>query len=204
MWINPTTSVRYSNHSAIRHAFPQVSLPAVLLDALIAELGLVPMTLVAKPAFNPLTHDVVELAPVLVNDHYEQQWSIVAVSVEEATTRLTKARKERWREVKALRDDKIKNGGIFTNAQWYPSTAEAKAAILWVLKVGSNTGERIELLDGSMANLTFNRCTDLLAAGATQSAAIHTQADALKTAIDASTDPSTVDITAGWPAVYVA
>ena len=55
MWINPNTQQTYSLHSDIRSAFPQVSMPAELTDALISELGLEPMTVTAKPVFDPLT-----------------------------------------------------------------------------------------------------------------------------------------------------
>ena len=44
---------------------------------------------------------------------------------------------------------------------------------------------------------------ELLTAGAAQAAALTDFADALKTQLDASSDPDAIDITAGWPATYV-
>lgn len=41
MWINPETKQTFANHSEIRAAYPQVSLPAELSDELIASMGLV-------------------------------------------------------------------------------------------------------------------------------------------------------------------
>ena len=41
MWINQETQQTYANHSEIRAAYPQVSLPAELSDGFIASLGLV-------------------------------------------------------------------------------------------------------------------------------------------------------------------
>ena len=41
MWINPETQQTFANHSEIRAAYPQVSLPAELSDEFIASMGLV-------------------------------------------------------------------------------------------------------------------------------------------------------------------
>lgn len=52
MWINPETQQTFANHSEIRAAYPQVSLPAELSDELIASMGLVA---IAPPAPPPPT-----------------------------------------------------------------------------------------------------------------------------------------------------
>jgi len=183
--------------------FPDVSFvqPFELND--LAAYNVFPVTPVTPPVYNNSSHTLEEGVPALVSDVWTQQWVVTPLSAPDATQALQRERKERWRQVKALRDDKIRNGGIFTNNQWYPSSAEAKAEMLWVKVIGANTGQRIELLDGSMANLTFNRVNDLLTAGAAQAAALADYADSLKVLIDASANPATVDITTGWPATYV-
>jgi len=203
MWIDLTNSQVHKSHNSIRKARPNVSFPDVMTEDAIASAGFAPVTQIAPPTYNNTTHTLAEGAPIQVEGVWTQQWVLTALSAEDAATELTKARKARWREVKTLRDEKIRDGGIPYESEWYPSTAEAKAAILWVITIGSNTGQRIELLDGSMANLNVVRANGLLNAGATQSAAIAAHADTLKTTIDASTDPATVDIMAGWPAVYM-
>jgi len=190
--------------SRLKADFPDTSFPQPYERAEgLSDFGVFKVVGQDKPVFNSLTHTCIELHPVLTEGAWVQQWSVTVLSIEDAASALAQARKRRWREVKDIRDNKIQNGGVLFNEQWYPLSTEAKTQILWVKAIGTNTGQRIELMDGSMANLTVNRANDLLAAGATQLAAISANADALKVLIDASTDPSTVDIDAGWPATFV-
>jgi hypothetical protein len=169
----------------------------------LAAYGVYPVAETAPPSYNRTTHTLAEGAPADSSGNWTQTWVLTARSAPDAAQELQKVRKERWRAVRTLCDEKTRNGGIPLAGEWFPSSADARALILWVLAANTNTGQRIEKLDGGVTNLTVAKATDLLAAGATQSAALAAYADSLKTQIDAAADPDSIDITAGWPAVYV-
>lgn len=205
MWIRISDNTKFNSRAEISYAYTDTSFPKEINSANIEYLGIYPFDKSPIPAYSNITHFVEETQPILLNGIYVQQWSIVAYSTEEAAARLIKRRKDIWKEIKSIRDDKIKNGGVLLVDKWYPTTVEAKTQILWVIAMGSSvpTTQRIEQMDGSMANLSYNRANDLLVAAAAQAAAIADYADSLKVLIDASDNPVTVDITTGWPATYI-
>lgn len=198
-----TTIYPYDSYQ-IRKDFPNTSFPEQLELIDLSPYGVFPVTRVPKPTYNSTTHVLSEGTPTLVNSVWTQNWVLTALSTEDAAAELTKARKARWREIKDIRDDKIKNGGVLLVDKWYSTSTDSKVLILWVIAMGSAvpTTQRIEQMDGSMANLSYNRANDLLAAASAQSAAITDYADSLKVLVDAAADPYSVDITTGWPATY--
>ena len=184
--------------------YPNTSFPHPITGVDLSTYGVFPVTEVAPPAFNPLTHRQVEDTPAEVNGVWTQQWNTIALNPTQAANKLNQARNQRLQELRDIRMVKATSGGIFTNNQWYPCDAVSRTQVLWVLAVGAgSTGQKIELLDGTIANLTFNRAQALLAEDAIRMAAIAARFDVLRAEINASNDPATVDITVGWPAVYV-
>jgi len=75
MWINTATGKVLLTHSDIRRDIGNVSLPAIMEDAMVLKFGYLPITQVA-PDFDPLTQKVAELPPALVNKVWTQQWGI--------------------------------------------------------------------------------------------------------------------------------
>ena len=78
MWINPITQQVYATHSEIRSAFPQVSLPADITDALIAELEIVPLLATAPPAIDRLTQSLTRDGCELVDGQWQYKWTVTA------------------------------------------------------------------------------------------------------------------------------
>lgn len=111
MWINPITQSIYRLHSEIRAAFPNVSMPAYLTDKIILSLGLQPVT----PAQKPLGHVVEEVAPLLVDDSWTQQWTVRPPTEQETSAKAIEVRAERnrlltdsdWTQVKDAPVDQL-------------------------------------------------------------------------------------------------
>lgn len=92
MWINPNTQQTYATHSEIRSAFPQVSLPSGITDALITELGLAPLTENDPPAINPLTQRVYRDGCEKVGGAWQYKWAVEALSAPTIAANLAAAR----------------------------------------------------------------------------------------------------------------
>lgn len=93
MWINNQTQTVYRLHSEIRAAFPHVSMPQVLTDAVILSLGVLPVTLTDRPE----GHVVDELPPALIDGVWTQQWLARPPTEAETEAKAVEARAERNR-----------------------------------------------------------------------------------------------------------
>lgn len=103
MYINANTLKTYSTHSEIRSSFPQVSFPAVINDALLADFSIFPVSAVPAPSYNEATHDIREATPEQVNGAWQQKWETYALSAQEAADK-TAAKAAKVRE---LRNEKL-------------------------------------------------------------------------------------------------
>ena len=92
MWIDPNTLIVYRSHSEIRNAWPNTSFPIELPEALIEEfLGLLPIIQTAIPNYNEFTEIAEEIAPVLIETQWTQQWQIRTLTAEEVYDRIPKS-----------------------------------------------------------------------------------------------------------------
>jgi len=76
MWINPQTEQVFTQHAAIRAAFPSFSFPAEMTAGDIEFAGLAPVQPTEPPAHDPATHQAVPAAPVMIDGVWLQQWTI--------------------------------------------------------------------------------------------------------------------------------
>ena len=77
MWINPQTEQVFTQHAAIRAAFPSFSFPSEMTEDDIAFAGLLQVAPTALPAHDPATHQAVPVAPVLDGGIWLQQWEVI-------------------------------------------------------------------------------------------------------------------------------
>ena len=95
MWINTKTLKTYKLHSEIRSDFPDVSMPSVLNDAVLVQLGIEAVQTVTPPT----GYVVYELLPVLVNKTWIQQWDTKPPTDEETTAKEIEVRADRNRRL---------------------------------------------------------------------------------------------------------
>lgn len=95
MWINTKTLKTYKLHSEIRSDFPDVSMPSVLNDAVLVQLGIEAVQTVTPPT----GYVVYELLPVLVNETWIQQWDTKPPTDEETTAKEIEVRADRNRRL---------------------------------------------------------------------------------------------------------
>ena len=130
MWLHPETLAVYPTHAAIRAAWPQTSFPTHLTDAVLAELGLVPVLPAPQPAYDPLTQDREELPPAGVNGIWTQQWRVVAASPADVAARLA-----RWRGQLTVTPRQarlaLQQAGLITAVTAWIAAADEATRIEW-------------------------------------------------------------------------
>lgn len=97
MWINIENLSIYRTHSEIRFAFPNLSMPAILTDALILSLGIEPVTLTEKPN----DYVVEEVFPEKIDGVWTQKWAVRPPTNLESDAKTSEVRSERNRRLVA-------------------------------------------------------------------------------------------------------
>ncbi len=95
MWINTKTYKTYKFHSEIRSDFSDTSIPDVITDFVLLQLGVATVELSTPPE----GYVVYELPPLLINDHWKQQWGIKSPTADETAIKQI--------EIRAIRNQKL-------------------------------------------------------------------------------------------------
>jgi len=188
----------------LRNDFPNTSFPQPYERTEdLSDFFVYPVSPTPRPEFNDITHTCEELLPVLSEGVWVQQWSIVPRTPEDVASELSKARKKKWEAIKAIRDEKINNGGFPVDGKWFHSDMMSRTQQLG-LKIMGNDVPNVgwKTMDGSFVNMSPSKASQIFEAAAAQDMALFTYAETLKYQIDNAADPASVPINDGWPATY--
>lgn len=110
----------------------------------------------------------------------------------------------RWEAIKAVRDQRVQSGGYATGGKWFHSDTFSRTQQMALVMMGAGIppGLQWKTMDGSFVAMTQTLAGQVFAAGATQDATTFAHAEALLTQVNASSDPISIDITQGWPAIF--
>ena len=204
MWINTQSLKTYATHSDVRTDFPAVSLPAILTDAILEEIGVCPVERIL-PAHNPITQSVNELSPALVGDKWVQQWEVYTLPAEVVTANLACARVQKWEAIKQERDRR-KYLGVKVGQHWFHSDDPSRIQQLALAMMGNAipAGLMWKTLTTTPPPV-FIEMTPALAQGifmatAASDTAVFAAAELHRVAMEASDRPDLYDCTSGWPA----
>lgn len=116
----------------------------------------------------------------------------------------SKKRAQLWTEIKAIRDTKIQTGGYQAAGKWFHSDTFSRTQQMALVMMGASVPQiKWKTMDGSFVTMTPALAGAIFQAAAAHDAATFAHAEALRAQVEAATDPSTIDIHAGWPATFV-
>ena len=109
-----------------------------------------------------------------------------------------------WAAIKRLRDIKAQAGGYQVAGKWFHSDTFSRTQQMGLVMMGANipNGLQWKTMDGTYVTMTPTLAQQVFAAAAAQDAAIFAHAEQLRAQVFAAQDPSSVDITSGWPLGY--
>lgn len=110
-----------------------------------------------------------------------------------------------WVKIKAIRDEKIANGGYYVDGKWYHSDTVSRSQQIGLYLMGENVpvGLMWKTMDGSFVEMTQALAQKIFFAAAGQDSALFQYAESLKAQVEASSDPLSIDIYSGWPICFL-
>lgn len=167
MWLDLRNSQVYRFLSEVRAARPTVSMPDIVTDEILADQEIAPVVIVQQPPHDPMTQNVIELAPVQLNDAWTQQWSITDASDNEKSERLA-ARRERMVVTPFQAKAALFNAGLLDDVERLISAAETSTLtkLAWANAVEwRRTSPMLAELAAAL-NITDTQLDDLFIAAA--------------------------------------
>lgn len=109
-----------------------------------------------------------------------------------------------WESIKTERDRRTDQGGYKAGTKWFHSDQKSRSQQLGLVLLGANipSGLQWKTMDGSFVTMTQQLAGQILAAGTASDLAIFAAAETHRASMEASTDPSAYDFSAGWPKMF--
>lgn len=107
-------------------------------------------------------------------------------------------------KIKAIRDEKIANGGHCVDGKWYHSDTVSRSQQTGLYLMGENVpaGLMWKTMDGSFVEMTQALTQKIFFAAASQDSALFQHTESLRQQVKESANPEQVDIESGWPATF--
>ncbi len=152
------------------------------------------------PTVDPWLEKLVEVNPVQINGVWTRQYVISQVSNQD----LTEIKTSLINKVKQIRDHKTENGGFPVNGKWFHSNVFSRTQQVGLVISGQSIppGLMWKTMDGSFVEMTPALATSIFMSAVQQDTALFAYAEVLINQINTSSNPTTIDLTAGWPATY--
>ena len=204
MYINTQTLAQLSEQE-IRALTPNTSYPVPF----VAPDGYAYVFPAAQPVYNPVTQVVQQTVPELtVLDTWEQRWEVVEIYQNQQdkddaiAASLIPIRAARHVAIRAERDRR-KFNGVLVSAKWIHTDTYSRTQWMGMVMMGASV-PAIEwtTMDGTSITTSQALAGAVFQATATLDATLFAYTKSLIAAVDASSDPASVDITTGWPATF--
>lgn len=110
-----------------------------------------------------------------------------------------------WNYIQAIRDDKMTNGGCKVGAHWFHSDTHSKLQQLALLIAGENIPPNLlwKTMSGDKILMTADLIKQIYYSQMVQEQSIYGYAEYLKSLVDDSEFPESIDINTGWPEVFI-
>ena len=150
----------------------------------------VSLTATEQPEFDPLTQTVIRDGCEKLGDVWQYKWRIDALTASKVTA------------IKAERDRR-KFNGVLVSTKWIHTDTYSRTQWMGMVMMGAGI-PAIEWTTMDNTSITTSQALAgaVFQATATLDATLFAYAKSLIAAVDASSDPASVDITTGWPATF--
>lgn len=162
----------------------------------------VSLTATAQPEFDPLTQTVIRDGCEKVDGEWRYKWRVDALTAEQIAVNLATLKASKVTAIKAERDRR-KFNGVFASGKWIHTDTYSRTQWMGMVMMGAGI-PAIEWTTMDNTSITTSQALAgaVFQATATLDATLFGYAKGLIEAVNASNDPSSIDITTGWPATF--
>lgn len=153
---------------------------------------------------------IVANQPVETLDDYQSAlaaWEVARAAADTPVAPLSLAERRAlvWERVKVAREQR-RQAGVLAAGHWFHSNDTSRIQQIGLVLMGASipVGQTWRTMDNGEVPLTQTLAAQIFQAVATSDAAHLQAAKNLRALVDASPEPESVDITAGWPEIYTA
>lgn len=120
---------------------------------------------------------------------------------------LVRLRAQQWDRIKAIRDLRKLEGGykvvVLGVDKWFHSDTFSRTQQIGLVILGAAVPPvPWKTMDGTFVTMSQSLAGQIFAAAAASDAALFAYAEELHTAVNAAEEPLSIDIHAGWPAIF--
>ena len=162
----------------------------------------VPLTVTDPPTINPLTHRVYRDGCEKVGEEWRYKWRVDALTAEQIEANLTALKASKVTAIKAERDRR-KFNGVLVSTKWIHTDTYSRTQWMGMVMMGASV-PAIEWTTMDNTSITTSQALAgaVFQATATLDSTLFAFAKSLIDTVNASSDPTSVDITTGWPATF--
>ena len=162
----------------------------------------VSLTATAQPVIDPLTQTVIRDGCEKVDGEWRYKWRVDALTAEQIAVNLVTLKASKVTAIKAERDRR-KFNGVFASGKWIHTDTYSRTQWMGMVMMGAGI-PAIEWTTMDNTSITTSQALAgaVFQATATLDATLFGYAKGLIEAVNASNDPSSIDITTGWPATF--
>lgn len=198
-----TEAIQVTTHGNVEwDANNYCSAAALVKDGRADQFRVVPLTATEAPSIDPLTQTVIRDGCEQVNGEWRYKWRVDALTAEQITAKLAALKASKVTAIKAERDRR-KFNGVKVGTKWIHTDTYSRTQWMGMVMMGAGV-PAIEwtTMDGSTTTTSQSLAAQVFQGTVTLDATLFAYAKGLIAAVDASTDPASVDITTGWPATF--
>lgn len=198
--------------------YPQTSFPNRWdeADVLLASYGVFPVWQAPQPPIGRTKSLRLNSVPTLQGDKWVLDWQILTKTSQQLDQEL----QDIWDRIKSIRDQKIQMGGFPALGRWFHSDGISRSQQLALLMdsimmqlegrdlslpmldpVGQPL--RWKTMDGTFVIMTGNVIRAIYSGAKHQEGLLHRHGEILWYQVKNAPNPHAVDVTLGWPTVYV-
>ena len=199
-----TDATQITTHGNVEWDNNHLCPASALTPAEATQFRVVPLIVTEQPVFNSMTHRCYRDGCEKIGDNWQYKWTVEALTTEQVTANLSALRTAKNTAIKAERDRR-KFNGVYVSNKWIQSDTYSRTQWMAMVMMGANV-PAIDwtTMDNTSITTSQTLANDVFQATATLDATLFAYAKTLIASVNASNDPASIDITAGWPATYTA
>ena len=199
-----TDATQITTHGNVEWDNNHLCPASALTPAEATQFRVVPLTVTLPPEFNAMTHRCYRDGCEKIGDNWQYKWTVEALATEQVAANLTALRATKAISIKAERDRR-KFNGVYVSNKWIHTDTYSRTQWMAMVMMGASV-PAIEwtTMDNTSITTSQSLASEVFQATATLDATLFAHAKSLIALVDASNDPASIDITAGWTATYTA